>query len=71
MAAAAALKGGETSVNRITIPVKLDKQGRVAVPKILRDALGIKLGDRIACMINEHGNLEYIKIEGENEHEQK
>ena len=45
-------------MNRITIPVKLDKQGRVAVPKILRDALGIKLGDRIACMINEHGNLD-------------
>lgn len=58
-------------MNRITIPVKLDKQGRVAVPKILRDALGMKLGDRVAAMINEQGNLEYIKLEGEPNHEEK
>ena len=56
-------------MQRIAIQVKIDELGRVTIPKIFRDALGIETGAPITCTINEHGNIEYIKPEEENKGE--
>ena len=47
-------------MQRITIQVRLDELGRVTIPKIFRDALGIETGKPITCTINDHGNIEYL-----------
>ena len=57
-------------MKRIEIAVTLDDLGRVTVPKIFRDALGLKTGEPIKCSINEQGHIEYYqedKEKGENE----
>ena len=58
-------------MNRVKIKVKLDELGRVTVPKIFRDALGMELGREITCSINEQGHIEYYFEEekGEQNHD--
>ena len=57
-------------MNRIRINVKLDELGRVTIPKIFRDALGIETGTTITCSIDEKGNIVYFK-ENQSESENK
>ena len=57
-------------MNRIRIKVKVDELGRVTIPKIFRDALGIDVATHITCTITEDGNIVYFK-EDENQEENK
>lgn len=55
-------------MHRVKIKVKLDEMGRVTIPKIFRDALGIETGRDITCSINEQGHIEYYFEEEKGDH---
>ena len=57
-------------MNRIRVTVKVDELGRVTIPKIFRDALGIETGTTISCGIDEKGNIVYYN-ENQSESESK
>lgn len=49
-------------MQRLNLSVKVDDLGRVTIPKIFRDFLGIERGETLACYINEAGNIEYFRV---------
>ena len=48
---------------KAVVYVKMDEQGRILIPKTVKEVMGLKAGDRFK-LIAENGKITLIKIEG-------